>query len=75
MVKEYASYVEPRLWLTLESVAVVNWMVWSRVPVDALLINNDCDNLAIIATGRMLTWRLYIRVKVLGPTSVPPRMK
>ena len=35
----------------LDTVAVVTWTVWSRVPVDALIINNDCDNLATISSG------------------------
>ena len=35
----------------LDTVAVVTWTVWSRVPVDALIINNDCLNLAIISSG------------------------
>jgi hypothetical protein len=35
----------------LDTVAVVTWTVWSRVPVDALIINNDCANLAIVSSG------------------------
>ena len=35
----------------LDTVAVVTWTVWSRVPVDALILNNDCLNLAVISSG------------------------
>ncbi len=36
---------------TLDSVAVINLTAWSRVPVDLLLVNNDCDNTAVLASG------------------------
>lgn len=35
----------------LDSVSTVTFTVWSRVAVDAFIVNNDCDNVAIVATG------------------------